>query len=231
MRIVLRILTATLLAAGFLVGMTDHAGAASSGCNNANTGFFDGDYTTLLINDVFTAGDQVQIALTAPATTPATAYAVLANDAGGGVTNFSGPLPGTVTYIVPVSGLTKFSITATGGAVRIHITCTAVGVCFGGDVPPGYKVKNGTSGNDVMLSLSGNTVFFAGDGNDTVFAGSGNDIICGEGGNDTLNGGPGNDQIFGGTGNDKYDGGSGTDQGNDPDCASQRSSIEGFVCG
>lgn len=96
----------------------------------------------------------------------------------------------------------------------------------GTPTPAGYKLVEGTNGNDNLIGGSGNTFIRGLGGNDSILDVSGNDIICGGPGDDNISAGGGNDNISGGTGNDQLAGGSGTDRGVDADPGTRRSSIE-----
>lgn len=82
------------------------------------------------------------------------------------------------------------------------------------------NVKNGTSGDDIMLGLGGNDTIKTGKGEDYVKGGKGNDkiygearkdVLLGEDGIDLIYGGSGDDSLYGGNGNDKLYGGANND--------------------
>ena len=81
----------------------------------------------------------------------------------------------------------------------------------GAPVPAGYKVKNGTDGNDGLKGTAGKDLIRGQGGNDTIKGLGGNDILCGGDGNDKLDGGAGNDRVAGNGGNDLVRGGRGND--------------------
>jgi serralysin len=70
----------------------------------------------------------------------------------------------------------------------------------------------GLGGRDTILGGAGDDLVDAGDSNDRVEGGDGNDDLSGGFGNDTLLGGNGLDVIFGNHGDDEIKGGSGTDR-------------------
>jgi Ca2+-binding RTX toxin-like protein len=82
----------------------------------------------------------------------------------------------------------------------------------GAKVPAGYKVKNGTGGDDVLTGTAGKDLIRGRGGDDTIKGLGGNDILCGGDGNDRLDGGDGNDRVAGNAGNDKVRGGRGDDK-------------------
>ena len=84
----------------------------------------------------------------------------------------------------------------------------------------GYRVIEGTPGDDrlvgsdepdCILGLSGNDEILGGDGADLIFGGPGHDSIHGGEGADRIEGGPGDDVILGGDDEDRISGGDGHD--------------------
>lgn len=96
----------------------------------------------------------------------------------------------------------------------------------GAEIPPGYKLTEGDSGNNTIAGGSGKDLIRGLDGNDRISDLSGDDILCGNAGNDTLSGNGGNDTLIGGTGTDTLNGGSGLDAGCDEDNDTVSISIE-----
>ncbi|WP_432822900.1 calcium-binding protein, partial [Trichloromonas sp.] len=79
---------------------------------------------------------------------------------------------------------------------------------------------NGTTGDDILISLGANDTLHGNGGNDVVDGGEGDDQIYGDDGDDTLLGQAGMDTLYGGNGNDSLYGGEGDDKlygGNDQD--------------
>jgi Ca2+-binding RTX toxin-like protein len=153
-------------------------------------------------------------------------------------TIITGPANTTLSYVIPSTGTyhVLFGVSEDTD-VTFDYFCTptllALGPCDGGPPPAGYRVVNGTPGNDVIYIGSGNAVVYGNGGNDRVYGGSGNDFVFGGDGDDYVSGGSGNDCVDGGAGNDYVDCGSGTDTchgqgGNDTvDCGSGNDQCSG----
>ncbi len=79
----------------------------------------------------------------------------------------------------------------------------------------GNDVLVGTQGDDNLNGNAGNDMLIGGDGNDTSDGGAGNDTLTGGAGNDRLFGGAGFDEIYGEAGDDLLVGGPGGDRSGD----------------
>lgn len=75
-----------------------------------------------------------------------------------------------------------------------------------------FRVRVGTSGNDVLLGAASGQEIFGLGGNDRLTGQGGNDRLVGGDGDDTLVGAGGADQLWGGAGNDSLVGGDGDDE-------------------
>lgn len=104
--------------------------------------------------------------------------------------------------------------------------------CLAGTpAPAGYRLIEGTDGNDklsgtsapevirgrggddVLRGLRGNDILCGDNGRDRLFGGRDDDVLRGGAGDDVVNGGRGNDKLSGGPGEDALIGGGGQDAG------------------
>lgn len=126
-----------------------------------------------------------------------------------------------VTTITPGTawGTHSFSVTGTGGSVRLEIRELAseddsFGVLLDNArllTSASDDVLDGGAGNDTINAGGGNDVVSGGADNDSIDGGAGNDVLSGDDGDDTVAGQDGDDQISGGAGHDSLDGGAGND--------------------
>jgi Ca2+-binding RTX toxin-like protein len=95
-----------------------------------------------------------------------------------------------------------------------------------GPVPPGWILREGSDGDDVLIGSSANDLIRGRFGRDRIDGRGGDDILCGDAGADVLRGGDGNDVLIGGGGRDKLNGGLGADRGIDADPHTVRIRVE-----
>lgn len=198
------------------------------GCAFLNSSSLNGDYSRLWSQRGlrFLPGDTVSLEVSAPEGFPNGATYHDRLDAGLAYAESS--VPGTIVFTYATTTLHLGSLEwFIDALVNAHwqVSCTrmaAVQYCEpGGPVLAGYKLIEGTSGNDRISAGSGNQLVRGLGGDDTISDMSGNDILCGNDGNDTLSGGSGNDVLFGGAGVDRLNGGGGLDQGCDTDAGTK----------
>jgi Ca2+-binding RTX toxin-like protein len=126
-----------------------------------------------------------------------------------------------VTTITPGTtwGTHSFSVTGTGGSVRLEIRELAsqddsLGILLDNArllTSASDDVLDGGAGNDTINAGGGDDVVSGGDDNDVIDGGTGNDTLDGDAGDDVLKGGDGRDKLVGGDGADTLDGGADAD--------------------
>jgi hypothetical protein len=140
---------------------------------------------------------------------------------GGGGSGFG--LPGTIFGIAPKSadGIIQLRFK------RLLMDVDVARVCApDGPVPPGWVLREGSDGDDVLVGSDANDLIRGRFGRDRIDGRGGDDILCGDAGADVLRGGDGNDVLIGGGGRDKLNGGLGADRGIDVDANTVRVRVE-----
>lgn len=204
-------------------------GVGIDGCAYLNDPFYDRAYPSYSIAGVpliFNAGDIVTFSAKSPAGSVNIEFRTAGDQA---VAASGNPAVIVLSHSVPTGYASMFWTTVPETQVTWTVSCTrtVTSACEpGAAIPPGYKLTEGTSGNDTLFGGSGKDLIRGLAGNDRISDLSGDDVLCGNEGNDTLSGNGGNDTLVGGPNTDTLNGGSGTDAACDDDTDTVGISIE-----